>query len=29
MNAYISKPVDEKLLYAKIIDLVKKGIPLQ
>jgi PAS domain S-box-containing protein len=26
MNAYISKPVDEKLLYAKIIDLVKKRI---
>jgi len=27
MNAYISKPVDEKLLYAKIIDLLKKRIP--
>ena len=28
MNAYISKPVDEKLLYAKIVDLLKKGTPL-
>jgi PAS domain S-box-containing protein len=26
MNAYVSKPVDEKLLYVKIIDLVKKRI---
>lgn len=28
MNAYISKPVDEKILYAKIIDLLKKRIPV-
>ncbi len=28
MNAYISKPVDEKLLYAKIVDLLKKGNPV-
>jgi PAS domain S-box-containing protein len=27
MNAYISKPVDEKLLYARIVDLLKKGSP--
>jgi PAS domain S-box-containing protein len=27
MNDYISKPVDEKLLYAKIVDLLKKGSP--
>jgi PAS domain S-box-containing protein len=27
MNAYISKPVDEKLLYARIVDLLKKGYP--
>ncbi len=27
MNDYISKPVDEKLLYAKIVDLLKKHIP--
>jgi CheY-like chemotaxis protein len=27
MNDYISKPVNEKLLYAKIIDLLKKRIP--
>jgi PAS domain S-box-containing protein len=27
MNSYISKPVDEKLLYAKIIELLKKQIP--
>jgi PAS domain S-box-containing protein len=25
MNDYISKPVDEKLLYAKIVDLLKKN----
>jgi PAS domain S-box-containing protein len=28
MNDYIAKPVDEKLLYTKIIHLVKKQIPL-
>jgi len=28
MNAYISKPVNEKLLYAKIIELIKKRIPV-
>jgi PAS domain S-box-containing protein len=25
MNSYISKPVDEKLLYTRIVDLLKKG----
>jgi PAS domain S-box-containing protein len=29
MNDYISKPVDERLLYAKIIDLLKKPNPLK
>ena len=29
MNSYVSKPVDEKLLYARIVDLLKKGIPAQ
>jgi PAS domain S-box-containing protein len=28
MNDYLSKPVDERLLYSKIIGLVKKPIPL-
>ncbi len=28
MNDYISKPVDEKLLYTKIIDLLKTGRPV-
>jgi PAS domain S-box-containing protein len=28
MNDYISKPIDEKLLYAKIIDLLKKNNPV-
>ncbi len=27
MNSYVSKPVDEKLLYARIVDLLKKGSP--
>jgi CheY-like chemotaxis protein len=27
MNDYIAKPVDEKLLYSKIVNLVKKPIP--
>jgi PAS domain S-box-containing protein len=27
MNEYISKPVDEKLLYTKIVDLLKKRVP--
>ena len=29
MNSYISKPVDEKLLYARIVDLLKKGSPVK
>ena len=29
MNDYISKPVDEKLLYSKMLDLLKKTKPLQ
>jgi PAS domain S-box-containing protein len=29
MNAYVSKPVDEKLLYARIVDLLKKGEQLK
>jgi PAS domain S-box-containing protein len=29
MNDYISKPVDEKLLFSKIIDLLKKPAPIQ
>ncbi len=29
MNDYISKPVDERLLYSKIVDLLKKPVPLQ
>ena len=29
MNDYIAKPVDEKLLYNKIIHLVKKRLPLK
>ncbi|MES2140732.1 MAG: chemotaxis protein CheB [Bacteroidota bacterium] len=29
MNDYIAKPVDEKLLYSKIISLVKKRMPLK
>lgn len=29
MNDYISKPVDERLLFSKIIDLIKKPIALQ
>ena len=29
MNDYIAKPVDEKLLYSKIINLVKKQMPLK
>ncbi len=29
MNDYITKPVDERLLYSKIVALVKKGIPLK
>nr|MBP6456805.1 response regulator [Chitinophagaceae bacterium] len=28
MNDYIAKPVDERLLYAKIISLVKKNLPV-
>jgi PAS domain S-box-containing protein len=28
MNDYISKPVDERLLYGKIVDLLKKPAPL-
>ena len=28
MNDYISKPVDERLLYSKIVGLVKKNIPV-
>ena len=28
MNDYISKPVDERLLYGKIIDLLKKDNPV-
>ena len=27
MNDYISKPIDEKLLYNKIINQLKKAIP--
>jgi CheY-like chemotaxis protein len=27
MNAYVSKPIDEKLLYARIADLLKKDNP--
>jgi CheY-like chemotaxis protein len=26
MNDYISKPVDERLLYSKIIELLKKSV---
>ncbi len=29
MNDYIAKPVDEKLLYTKIVGLVKKETPIQ
>jgi CheY-like chemotaxis protein len=29
MNGYVSKPVDEKLLYGKIVELLKKGIPVR
>ena len=29
MNDYISKPVDERLLYSKIVDLFKDPLPLQ
>lgn len=29
MNDYISKPVDEKLLYVKIVDLLKKSDPIK
>jgi PAS domain S-box-containing protein len=29
MNDYISKPVDDKLLYKKIVDLLKRPAPLQ
>jgi CheY-like chemotaxis protein len=29
MNDYISKPVDERLLYGKIVELFKKHSPLQ
>ena len=29
MNDYISKPVDERLLYSKIVDLLKKPVPIQ
>jgi PAS domain S-box-containing protein len=29
MNDYIAKPVDEKLLYSKIVGLVKKPLPLK
>ena len=29
MNDYISKPIDERLLYNKIIDLFKEPLPLQ
>ena len=29
MNDYISKPVDERLLYSKIIDLLKKPMQIQ
>jgi CheY-like chemotaxis protein len=29
MNDYISKPVDEKLLYNKIVELLKKPVPLK
>jgi PAS domain S-box-containing protein len=29
MNDYISKPVDERLLYSKIIELFKKQLPVQ
>ena len=29
MDDYISKPIDERLLYGKIIDLFKKPLPLQ
>ena len=28
MNDYIAKPIDERLLYSKILDLVKKPIPI-
>jgi CheY-like chemotaxis protein len=28
MNDYISKPVDERILYSKIVGLVKKNIPV-
>ena len=27
MNDYIAKPVDERLLYSKIVGLVKKSVP--
>jgi PAS domain S-box-containing protein len=29
MNAYVSKPVDEKLMYARIVDLLKKNSPVK
>lgn len=29
MNDYVSKPIDEKLLYSKIMDLVKKPLKLK
>jgi len=29
MNDYISKPIDERLLYSKIVDLFKDPLPLQ
>jgi PAS domain S-box-containing protein len=29
MNDYVSKPVDERLLYSKIVDLYKKPVPKQ
>ena len=29
MNDYIAKPVDERLLYSKIVGLVKKSLPIQ
>jgi two-component system CheB/CheR fusion protein len=28
MDSYISKPIDEKLLYNKIVELVKEGITI-
>ena len=29
MNDYISKPLDERILYSKIVDLFKKSVPIQ